>query len=103
MKPDEDVCICNNVTLRKLVNYIRRERPPVASLISRCLSAGTACGWCVPFLRKLHADVLDGRYDGLDELDAVAYEKLRNDWLGRDRPPRDERSFADRILAGSED
>jgi hypothetical protein len=27
----------------------------VASLISECLGAGTGCGWCVPFLKHLHA------------------------------------------------
>ena len=31
------------------------EIPPVASLISECLGAGTGCQWCVPFLKHLHA------------------------------------------------
>ena len=35
---------------------MKRENPEVASLISECLDAGTGCGWCVPFLKKLHAD-----------------------------------------------
>jgi bacterioferritin-associated ferredoxin len=98
MKPEDKVCICNDVTLRKLVNYIRRERPPVPSLVSQCLSAGTACGWCVPFLQRLHREVLAGKYDSLDELDADAYERLRDDWLQRDRPPRDESGFANDLL-----
>jgi len=42
------------------VNYCKREKPPVASLISDCLSAGTGCQWCVPFLKKLHQQVMDG-------------------------------------------
>lgn len=42
------------------MNYCRREKPAVASLISECLSAGTGCGWCVPFLKKLHQQVMDG-------------------------------------------
>jgi hypothetical protein len=27
----------------------------VPSQLSECLGAGTGCHWCVPFLRKLHA------------------------------------------------
>ena len=42
------------------MNYCKRERPPVASLISECLSAGTGCGWCVPFIKDLHRQALDG-------------------------------------------
>ncbi len=32
----------------------------VASLISECLSAGTGCRWCVPFIKKLHEQVMAG-------------------------------------------
>lgn len=60
MKPDDDICLCFHVSQRKVVNYCRRERPPVASLISSCLSAGTGCGWCIPYLRRLHAQVMQG-------------------------------------------
>lgn len=55
MNPDDEVCLCFHVTLRKIRNYLVRENPPVASLISECLSAGTGCMWCVPFLKHLHA------------------------------------------------
>ena len=55
MHPDDHVCLCFHVSLRKIRAYLRRENPPVASLISECLSAGTGCGWCVPFLKHLHA------------------------------------------------
>lgn len=55
MNPDEHVCLCFHVSLRKIRNYLARENPPVASLISECLSAGTGCMWCVPFLKHLHA------------------------------------------------
>jgi len=60
MDPDDHVCLCFHVSQRKVVNYCKRERPPVASLISECLSAGTGCGWCVPFLKSLHQQVMDG-------------------------------------------
>ncbi|MEM7228081.1 MAG: (2Fe-2S)-binding protein [Planctomycetota bacterium] len=55
MEPDDHVCLCFRVSQRKLVNYLKREKPTVASQLSDCLGAGTGCQWCVPFLRKLHA------------------------------------------------
>ncbi len=42
------------------MNYCRRERPAVASLISECLSAGTGCGWCVPYIKRLHEQAMAG-------------------------------------------
>ena len=55
MNPDDHVCLCFRVSQRKLVNFMEREKPRVASQLSECLGAGTGCQWCVPFLRKLHA------------------------------------------------
>ncbi|MFG0273456.1 MAG: bacterioferritin-associated ferredoxin [Phycisphaerales bacterium] len=55
MSPDDDVCLCFHVPLRKIRAFLEREDPPVASLISECLGAGTGCGWCVPHLKHLHA------------------------------------------------
>ena len=54
MQPDDHVCLCFGVSLRKIQSYLARENPPVASLISECLGAGTGCGWCVPYLKDLH-------------------------------------------------
>lgn len=55
MNPDDEVCLCFRVSLRKIRTFLAVENPPVASLISECLSAGTGCMWCVPFLKNLHA------------------------------------------------
>ena len=55
MNQDDQVCLCHHVSLRKLVNYMNRERPAVPSGLSECLGAGTGCHWCVPFLKKIHA------------------------------------------------
>jgi bacterioferritin-associated ferredoxin len=63
MNDDDHVCLCFHVSKRKIVNYCRREKPPVPSLISECLSAGTGCGWCIPFLKKLHAQAVAGESD----------------------------------------
>lgn len=60
MHPDDEVCLCFHVPLRKIASFLERENPPVASLISDCLGAGTGCQWCVPFLKKLHQQHQDG-------------------------------------------
>jgi len=60
MNDDDNVCLCFQVSKRKIVNYCQREEPKVASLISECLSAGTGCGWCVPFLKSLHKQSAEG-------------------------------------------
>ncbi len=54
MEPDDHVCICFRVSLRKLRSYLDRVEPVVPSQLSDCLGAGTGCQWCVPFLKKLH-------------------------------------------------
>jgi bacterioferritin-associated ferredoxin len=55
MHPDDHVCLCFRVSLRKLTTFMNREEPRFASQLSECLGAGTGCQWCVPFLRKIHA------------------------------------------------
>jgi bacterioferritin-associated ferredoxin len=59
--PDDDVCLCFHVSLRKIRAYVERENPPVPSLISECLGAGTGCGWCVPYLKRLHQLHVQGK------------------------------------------
>jgi NAD(P)H-nitrite reductase large subunit len=61
LQPDDTVCFCFHVPLRKIENFCRVEKPKAPSQISECLSAGTGCGWCVPMLRKIHAQ-LCGQY-----------------------------------------
>ena len=52
--PDDTLCFCFHVTVRKVENFCKVQKPQAASQISECLSAGTGCGWCVPMLRKVH-------------------------------------------------
>ncbi|MBZ0173457.1 MAG: (2Fe-2S)-binding protein [Phycisphaerales bacterium] len=66
MQPDDEICLCFHVTQRKINAYLRRENPPVPSLISECLGAGTGCGWCVPILEHLHAEHQRGGAGTLD-------------------------------------
>jgi bacterioferritin-associated ferredoxin len=60
MDPDDHVCLCFRVSLRKLTNFMQQTRPTVPSQLSECLGAGTGCQWCVPFLRKIHGQWLRG-------------------------------------------
>lgn len=53
MKPDDELCLCFHVTRRKVENFVRIERPRAPSQLSECGGAGTGCGWCRPFLKKL--------------------------------------------------
>lgn len=53
MQPDDDICYCYHVSLRKLVNFALRERPSCPSRMSECLGAGTGCGWCIPTLTAI--------------------------------------------------
>ena len=53
MLPDDYVCVCNRVSLRKLAAFMERTQPSVPSQLSECLGAGTGCQWCVPFLTRL--------------------------------------------------
>ena len=54
LKPDDTICFCFHVSLRKVETFCNVEKPKVPSQISECLSAGTGCGWCVPMLKKIH-------------------------------------------------
>jgi NAD(P)H-nitrite reductase large subunit len=57
---DDKICYCFHVSLRKLVNYARRECPQKASQMSECLGAGTGCGWCIPILQRIHQKTAEG-------------------------------------------
>jgi bacterioferritin-associated ferredoxin len=81
MDDDAKVCYCFRVTRRKLLSFIRVERPRVASQLSLCNGAGTGCGWCVPSLKKL----FDGEAVNLgEEYAAGRQEYLRQ---GKGTPP----------------
>ena len=109
LDPDDTICFCFHVPLRKIENFCRVEKPKAASQISECLSAGTGCGWCVPMLRKIHTRIC-GQYKpwwkepggetdyhsaerdaAQDQIDEQAYAAGRQKYLaetGR-RPPDD--------------
>lgn len=53
MELDDEVCLCFHVTKRKLVNFLRIERPRRVAQLSDCFGAGTGCGWCRAYLARL--------------------------------------------------
>lgn len=56
MQPDDKICYCYGVSMRKLMNFSRRVKPDRPSRMTECLGAGTGCGWCIPFLVKIADD-----------------------------------------------
>jgi NAD(P)H-nitrite reductase large subunit len=89
MDLDHQVCYCFHVTKRKLLNYLRIEKPRVASQLSQCGGAGTGCGWCVPFLKQLHEQATGGGTTELEGLTPEEYARLRAAYVraGKGTPP----------------
>src|SRR5262245_54373827 len=88
MDLDAHVCLCFHVSRRKLLNFLRVEKPRVASQLSQCGGAGTGCGWCVPYLQKL----FDGEQAGeLATLSSEEYARGRAEYIaaGKGKPPGD--------------
>jgi NAD(P)H-nitrite reductase large subunit len=86
---DAKVCYCFHVTRRKLLSFIRTQRPRVASQLSQCGGAGTGCGWCIPFLKQLHRQAARGGLVELDTISAEEYEQRRAAYVraGKGTPP----------------
>ncbi len=53
MELDDELCLCFHVTKRKVINYIRVEKPSRPGQLADCFGAGTGCGWCRTYLRRL--------------------------------------------------
>jgi NAD(P)H-nitrite reductase large subunit len=89
MDLDAKVCYCFHVTRRKLVNFLRLRRPKVPSQLSECGGAGTGCGWCIPFLKQLHRQAVEGGVTELEELTPEEYERRRAAYVraGHGSPP----------------
>ena len=76
MEIDAKVCYCFHVSKRKILSFIRHEKPKVASMISECGGAGSGCGWCVPFLKQIHAQCLESGTANLEILHTDDYAKV---------------------------
>jgi bacterioferritin-associated ferredoxin len=72
MDLDQPVCLCFRVTRRKLLQFLRVQRPRVASQLADCGGAGTGCGWCIPYLQQLFHQV---QYGGKSDLECLSLEE----------------------------
>ncbi len=59
MELDDEVCLCFHVSQRKLLSFMRINKSHMrrASQLSECGGAGTGCGWCVGYLKRLFAQL----------------------------------------------
>jgi NAD(P)H-nitrite reductase large subunit len=86
---DDKICLCFHVSKRKILNYIRVQKPRVASEISQCGGAGTGCGWCIPFLKKYFEQSRLAEGAAADPVTSDEYARGRGDYIreGKGTPP----------------
>lgn len=89
MDLDDDLCLCFHVTRRKVVKFIEIEKPRRVGQLSECFGAGTGCGWCRPFLKKLFEQAVEGGQTQESLPTAEEYGQLRSKYIatGKGTPP----------------
>ena len=89
MELDDELCLCFHVSKRKVINYLRVEKPQRESQLADCHGAGTGCGWCRPFLKKLFLAANSADKGEPDLPDASEYAVGRTGYVraGKGTPP----------------
>lgn len=89
MQLDDELCLCFHVTKRKVVNFLLIERPRRESQLAQCQGAGTGCGWCRPFLKRLFKASQKNAADvpELPSADEYAGGRARYVRAGKGTPP----------------
>jgi bacterioferritin-associated ferredoxin len=89
MELDDELCLCFHVTKRKVLNYIRLEKPRRAGQLSECYGAGTGCGWCRRLLRQLFEQATADDRQNLELPTANVYARNRAQYVreGGGTPP----------------
>ena len=89
MQLDDKICYCFHVSKRKILNFLRVRQPRVPSQLSECGSAGTGCGWCVPFLKRYFAEWQAGHTSDADDVSPDDYARQRGAYIraGKGTPP----------------
>jgi bacterioferritin-associated ferredoxin len=89
MQPDDELCLCFHVTQRKVINYLRVERPKRVGQLADCYGAGTGCGWCRPFLKKLFDAAQDAAQPAPDLPSTEDFARGRSQYVqtGKGTPP----------------
>ncbi|MFT7631801.1 MAG: bacterioferritin-associated ferredoxin [Mariniblastus sp.] len=84
MKPDDPVCLCFHVTRRKVVSFIRVEKPRRPSQLSQCFGAGTGCGWCRKYLERMLEEEL-AKQAGSEAPNSPVFQELSYEQYAKQR------------------
>jgi len=89
MQLDDELCLCFHVTKRKVINFLRVERPQRESQLADCYGAGTGCGWCRPYLKKLFEASRGSTAESPELPNATDYSRGRTSYVraGKGTPP----------------
>ena len=89
MELDDELCLCFHVTKRKVINFLRIEKPRRAAQLSECFGAGTGCGWCRPYLQRLFEQAVQGGQIDADLPTPEDYARSRAQYVraGGGTPP----------------
>ena len=89
MELDDELCLCFHVTRRKVINYLRIEKPKKAAQLSDCFGAGSGCGWCRPFLEQMfeHAQTENQQDLALPTADEFGMSRTQYVQQGGGKPP----------------
>ncbi len=89
MELDDELCLCFHVTKRKVLNFLRVEQPRRPGQLADCFGAGTGCGWCRKYLRRLFDEYQSGQTADASEPSAAEYAQGRTHYVksGGGTPP----------------
>jgi bacterioferritin-associated ferredoxin len=89
MELDDEVCLCFHVTKRKIINFLRVEKPRRPGQLSECFGAGTGCGWCRNYLTRLFDAAARGGALEQADLSPAEYARQRAKYIrsGGGTPP----------------
>ncbi len=89
MNLDDEVCLCFHVTKRKVLSYLRIEKPRRPGQLSECYGAGTGCGWCRAYLTRLFEDANRAAGTVVEEPTSDDYARQRSRYIrsGGGTPP----------------
>jgi NAD(P)H-nitrite reductase large subunit len=86
---DDEICLCFHVSKRKVLNFLRVEKPRRAGQMSECFGAGTGCGWCRSMLTRYFEAAAAGGVLQVDEPTPQDYVRQRAGYIrhGHGTPP----------------
>lgn len=82
MQLDDEVCLCFHVSKRKILNFLRVEKPRRPGQLSDCFGAGTGCGWCRSYLKRLFEEA-GGGHSPQSDPNPEEYARQREEYRKR--------------------